>query len=509
MTATVLLGLLVWLLGLCIGSFLNVVIYRLPLGLSIASPAWSFCPHCRTPIRWFDNLPVLSWVLLRGRCRSCRAPISVQYPIVEAVTGLAFALVWTLLFVEGARAGLPIALQSAWPAGVAWLALAAVLIACSAMDITAYLIDTRLTDAAVIVGVLAYAALPFPAFVTPRAAEPLGAGAVAAFVISVGMLWLALRRADPDGGAGPAIEDRAAETPDRAADESPTTESAVPPRGLAALGVLAVVATVGLTLLLLIPLSAGSAALASVAGWVVPATLLLCFVIIAASASHPRAADQQIHAEVEREGPRARRLAGRELLWLTPIALAAALAFAAVAWLPAGASSWRGIVEWRVGPCTPLGGAVFAMHGAMVGAAAGWAVRLIFTVIFGREALGTGDIFILAAAGACAGWDIALLGFLLSIGIALAGWLVSLLSKRGLMIPLGPWLALGFAAALWLNRPAETLAEALAGNLCEAWRERPSALLMLAGVLLVGSAAAVLLARMVRRLVEPPAHSNE
>src|SRR5262245_40832353 len=96
----------VWLLGLCVGSFLNVVLYRLPLGLSITRPARSFCPNCRKQIAGYDNLPVLSWLLLRGRCRSCRAPISSRYPLVEAVTGLCFVLVFHLLFVDHARTGI-------------------------------------------------------------------------------------------------------------------------------------------------------------------------------------------------------------------------------------------------------------------------------------------------------------------------------------------------------------------------------------------------------------------
>jgi leader peptidase (prepilin peptidase)/N-methyltransferase len=78
--------------GLCIGSFLNVVIYRLPLGQSLVSPG-SRCPKCGYALRWYDNIPVLSWVWLAGRCRQCRTPISPQYPIVELVTALLFVLV--------------------------------------------------------------------------------------------------------------------------------------------------------------------------------------------------------------------------------------------------------------------------------------------------------------------------------------------------------------------------------------------------------------------------------
>jgi leader peptidase (prepilin peptidase) / N-methyltransferase len=78
------------LLGLAIGSFLNVVIYRVPRDESIVTPR-SRCPSCATPIKEYDNIPVLSWLLLRGKCRHCRAPISPRYIVVEIATGLLFA----------------------------------------------------------------------------------------------------------------------------------------------------------------------------------------------------------------------------------------------------------------------------------------------------------------------------------------------------------------------------------------------------------------------------------
>lgn len=79
------------LFGLLIGSFLNVVIWRVPRGESLAVPP-SHCPSCGHNIRPYDNVPVLSWLVLRGRCRDCKARISVRYPLVEAFTGGAFAL---------------------------------------------------------------------------------------------------------------------------------------------------------------------------------------------------------------------------------------------------------------------------------------------------------------------------------------------------------------------------------------------------------------------------------
>ena len=79
--------------GAVVGSFLNVIIYRLPLGRSIVWPA-SACPHCGRDLLWYENVPILSFLALRARCRTCREPISVRYPFVEALTAAMFAGAW-------------------------------------------------------------------------------------------------------------------------------------------------------------------------------------------------------------------------------------------------------------------------------------------------------------------------------------------------------------------------------------------------------------------------------
>ncbi len=98
-------------LGACVGSFLNVVAWRVPREESIISPP-SHCPHCGTRLRWHDNLPLLGWLLLRGRCRHCQGPIAIRYPLVELLTaGLWVAVV--------------LAVPSAMGAPTPWLLLAA------------------------------------------------------------------------------------------------------------------------------------------------------------------------------------------------------------------------------------------------------------------------------------------------------------------------------------------------------------------------------------------------
>jgi leader peptidase (prepilin peptidase)/N-methyltransferase len=84
------------LLGLFVGSFLNVVIHRVPIDESVVRPR-SRCPGCGHEIAWYDNLPVLSWLLLRGKCRSCKETISIRYPVIELLTAVVFgALAWAM-----------------------------------------------------------------------------------------------------------------------------------------------------------------------------------------------------------------------------------------------------------------------------------------------------------------------------------------------------------------------------------------------------------------------------
>jgi leader peptidase (prepilin peptidase)/N-methyltransferase len=117
------------LFGLAIGSFLNVVIYRVPQGLSIVSPR-SACPSCGTPIAERDNVPVVSWLLLRGRCRHCHEPISIRYPLVELACAALFA-------------GLAARLGYDW-ALPAYLVLFAGLLALSVIDIETLLLPKKI-----------------------------------------------------------------------------------------------------------------------------------------------------------------------------------------------------------------------------------------------------------------------------------------------------------------------------------------------------------------------------
>ena len=146
------------LFGLVIGSFLNVVAYRLPKRESLATPG-SRCPGCATPIKFYDNVPVLSWLALRGRCRSCHTPISARYPLVEFATA---ALAVAVVLVKGVDRD-------------AWLGLVLVLVPIALIDLDHRIIPNRITGPAAMAAV-AIGALTRPEHLTEQLIAGLAAG---------------------------------------------------------------------------------------------------------------------------------------------------------------------------------------------------------------------------------------------------------------------------------------------------------------------------------------------
>jgi leader peptidase (prepilin peptidase)/N-methyltransferase len=137
---------LVALAGLCVGSFLNVVVARVPEGRSIVRPR-SACPLCRSPIRWFDNLPLLSYLLLRGRCRHCGGRISARYPLVESLTAA--------LFVLAATAGEP-----STPLLLARLVFLSALVAVAFIDLDHLIVPDEISIPLALAGPVASAFVP-------------------------------------------------------------------------------------------------------------------------------------------------------------------------------------------------------------------------------------------------------------------------------------------------------------------------------------------------------------
>ena len=164
-----------FILGAVVGSFLNVCIYRLPLDLSVNQPRRSFCPACKNPIPWYQNLPLLSWLFLRGRCANCGSRIAIRYFAVELLTALLFLAVWR---------------SFEWQIALAYLVLVSLLIVATFIDFEHFIIPDEITIGGAAAGILASAVVP---------ALMQTEGRLTAFLISLGsallgygLLWIVL-----------------------------------------------------------------------------------------------------------------------------------------------------------------------------------------------------------------------------------------------------------------------------------------------------------------------------
>lgn len=156
--------------GCMLGSFLNVCIHRMPLGLSVVSPP-SHCPHCKYSIPWFLNVPLLTWVMLRGKCRNCGAPISVRYFLVELLTGAVFLACW-LRFGDVSA-----------PTAIVYAFFIAGLIAATFIDFEHFIIPDEITIGGVVVGFLVSVLLP-----GMHGADSMAGGALQS-LLGIGVGW--------------------------------------------------------------------------------------------------------------------------------------------------------------------------------------------------------------------------------------------------------------------------------------------------------------------------------
>lgn len=175
---------LAFLAGLLIGSFLNVCVFRLPRDLSVAKPARSFCPFCEHTIAWYDNIPVLSFLLLRAKCRHCGAGIPWRYPIVELTTGVAFAFC--------------VAVFGVTPPAIKYIAFSAIIITLIASDFEERILPDEFTLGGAVLGFIVAWFVPLRGelalFVLPYAWGPhwvsLGESVIGA-TVSSGSIWFA------------------------------------------------------------------------------------------------------------------------------------------------------------------------------------------------------------------------------------------------------------------------------------------------------------------------------
>lgn len=174
-------ALVAFMIGCCLGSFYNVVIHRWPRGESIVSPP-SRCPACSRPIRWYDNIPILSFVLLHGRYRYCRHPISWRYPAVELMAGVLAAGIFHVF---------------GWnPSGVIFFVFASLLLVIAFIDLDTYLIPDFLSLGGMVFGLAASAVFPHTRWLDSFIGVLLGGGLF--FAVAWG--YQRLRKQDGLGG---------------------------------------------------------------------------------------------------------------------------------------------------------------------------------------------------------------------------------------------------------------------------------------------------------------------
>ena len=197
-------------------------------------------------------------------------------------------------------------------------------------------------------------------------------------------------------------------------------------------------------------------------GWTIPAyirwapALILLFVLILAGGIPKRESDTEIIEAIESERSTARRVASLETLCLLP-AIVAGILVMYFAHKETGVSErlsdffdWAPRYYWHWNPIKGLG---TAAAGFIIGGGIGWLVRIAGTLILGKEALGTGDIHVMAATGCVAGWHVALIGFVLCSILALTGIILMLPFKRARAIPLVPWLSIAFLITVLFHDP--------------------------------------------------------
>lgn len=460
------------ILGAIVGSFLNVVVYRLPLGLSIRQPRWSFCPHCTHVIRPQHNIPIIGWLLLRGKCHDCKTQIAPIYPFIECLTAMVFVSVWDALFIACIVPGVGIP-ETDWPIAIAMIVLFAALLACSAMDIDSYSVDIRVLVFAMVVGTICHTVWTVPGVFSANAGDPIpsdtlpdllppglcliGVAMGVTWLLTMGVAALVIPRREPECTT---TDPEKSERDNQASPDSPSDETSYTRQDNTTFRPLPILlfsaVLLGLVVWPLLYPAVGIGSRFSPAGERGFAVCFVLMVILVLVSKVKREADEEIIEEIESERESARGMALREFAWLFPaIAVGLVLCFVLRSKGSLG-MSWPEFSHtvpesaWWAGH---LAGAAYAIASLVWAAALGWAVRILGTLGLGKESLGTGDIYIMAAIGAAGGLWLALFGFFLACLLALTGVLATLFWKTSRAIPLGPWLALGAIAGIWLLSP--------------------------------------------------------
>jgi leader peptidase (prepilin peptidase)/N-methyltransferase len=428
----------VFLLGATIGSFLNVVVWRLPRGESLVSPP-SRCPVCLHPLAWYDNVPVLGWLKLRGRCRYCHTPISVQYPTVEFVTGALFVLYYVMYFIQHlgpcwmemkpdwageyrAHYHFVATIQEHWPQYFLAIFTISALLPAAMIDARQFWIPQSIPMLMAAIGLLYHTILDRPhepgtLNLVSGGAAAMTVGAGIGLLVSLGLLaWGKLGRSFAEGWPELEIEKD-------------------PPPADAKEGRIA----------------------AMVRRWVdgyrsklTPEQERTLGQFKAQAAERDkeeaerRKAEEAKRPKVEpREFTRAdiRREIRKEMVFLMPPLLLGIAGFALVTFSRSTGVSWERFLHGHDWASGFLG----SLLGGMVGAFVVWFFRILGSLAFGREAMGMGDVDLMFGVGTIIGAGAATVAFFVApfFAIVLAIYMFVVGKRREL--PFGPYLALGTA----------------------------------------------------------------
>ena len=375
------LSFFIFLLGSCVGSFLNVLIYRLPRRISIVTPG-SHCPDCSHPIAFYDNIPLLSWILLKRRCRHCHQPIPATYPLVELLTALTFTGIFLAYMVFGLRENMPFLIDGPqladWVILALYLWLISALLAASAVDFRLSVIPLPITTITAIVAVAVHGLFPHPLLTRiSTSTAALAAGACLGLLISAMLLRVGVFR--PTFQVfGPTGLARLPRRRKRRKSQPSFADSATP--------------------------------------------------------DSPAQPPETFNARVE---------ILHEILYLLPPTLLAIITCLIVL---ADTTPARALGSFLANPI--VGRLSASLFGLLIGGAVVWVTRILGTLAFGREAMGLGDVHLMAAAGAVLGWIAPVLAFFIAPFFGLIAVIFSAARHRAGELPYGPWLSLGLLTAM-------------------------------------------------------------
>ncbi len=482
-------GAFIFAFGACVGSLINVLVYRMPLGLDVVTPS-SRCPRCSTKLRWNDNIPILGWLFLRGRCRYCRTPISPEYPLVETLAALLFlglfvlwytlptqavflGLDWGALRPEWVRLdGFDRMPRTTWPVFTVYIALVGSLLAMTLVDAKTFTIPLAIPWTATVIALLFHTGhalavdlewmrwpiirfSDWPWAIPTYNSWGVVFGSLGGVIGIVGsMLLLKLGVITRSFGDQYEAWEKAelakrpgAEDPE--ADDDPLSEPdfSAPYAILLTVGITLVTGTIG----------AFIAPATGYPGWYGLMAGLLLGPWVSAALQRIRAGatgasgspddDGESDAELWIRYPHARAEMVREMAFLALPVILFYVGFAVIGPRLSEAAGWSAV------PLTlqVLSGVLL---GYLIGGAVVWAIRIFGSLAFGKEAMGLGDAHLMAAVGACTGWIDATIAFFGAAFVGIYWTITSLISGRvDRAMPYGPYLAVATVIVV-VGKPA-------------------------------------------------------